>query len=102
MPDNNSDGISKGTARYGSTVMNSFEEGKHPRADDGKFGSGSGSSGGSKRTKKAEPYHGKHKGVEFSVTEEGGGYTFKAPGTTSGRIFKTEGDAITAAKASIK
>lgn len=30
----------RGKERYGSSVQNSFDESKHPRADDGKFGAG--------------------------------------------------------------
>ncbi len=40
--DFNGDGIKRGQDRYG----NGFDESKHPRADDGKFGSGGGGSGG--------------------------------------------------------
>ncbi len=44
----NGEGIKRGANRYGSgPVQNSdFDESKHPRADDGKFGSGGGGSGG--------------------------------------------------------
>ena len=47
-----SDGVKRGQIKYGNS---NFDESKHPRAKDGKFGKGSGSSKLSEEVKKVKP-----------------------------------------------
>jgi hypothetical protein len=50
----------------------------------------------------APTYYGKHKGVDFEIRKEGGGFFWKIGSTKGGMIFKSEGEAIQGAKKAIE